>query len=128
MSLKEKTKEKVEEKTEEKIGFFTKVKLWGKAVKEGTVEFVAENPTMTVPILTGLFMFGAGLFRGLTGTGGKRYEHCRVQDPITGEYFLTDHPLTNSEIRELGDRMSEGSSKGEALEDMNLLREEKKRK
>lgn len=120
--------EEMEKQKEVKLGLFEKVKLWGKAVKDGTREFIVENPAMTMPILTGLIMFGGGILKGLTGTGGKRYEHCKIQDPITGEYFLAEHPLTNSEIRELGERMSNGDSKGEALDDMGLLRDEKRRK
>lgn len=121
-----KTEEIVE--TEVKLGFFDKVKLWGKALKQGTTEFIVENPAMTMPILTGLIMFGGGILKGLTGSSGKRLERCKVQDPITGEYFLAEHPLTNTEILELGERMSDGESKGEALDNMNLLRDEKKRK
>lgn len=131
MALEEVTLEKTEktvEVTEEKLGFFTKVKLWGKAIKDGTTEFIVENPAMTMPILTGLIMFGGGIIKGLTGSSGRKLDRCKVQDPITGEYFLADHPLTNSEIRELGDRMSSGEDKGEALENMGLLRNEKKRK
>ena len=128
METTEETKQEIQVQEEEKLGILEKGKLWMKAIKDGTREFIVENPAMTMPILTGLIMFGGGILKGLTGTGGKRYEHCKVQDPITGEYYLTEHPLTNGEIRELGERMSSGEMKGEALDNMGLLRDEKKRK
>jgi hypothetical protein len=47
---------------------------------------------------------------------------------VTGEEFMLKHPLRNDEILELGSRMIDGESKGEALNDMGLLRKERRRK
>ena len=51
-----------------------------------------------------------------------------VEDDITGLDFKTKHPMTNKEILELGDRMSVGQSKGDALNEMGLLKKERKRR
>ena len=107
-------KEKVKEKTDEG--------------KEKVLKFVDDHPEVIIPVISGLGMLTAGIFSGIMKSGSKRIEHCRVQDDVTDEYFLAAHPLTNDEILELGDRMIDGQRKGDALEEMGLLKKEKRRK
>ena len=53
---------------------------------------------------------------------------CRTKDRVTGCEYRTKHPLNNSEILELSDKMSAGMTKGEALDSMGLLKKERRRK
>ena len=123
--MEEKKKTEEETKTEEKKG----IALVWSGLKKGFKEagqIIKDNPMMIIPILGGTLRIVGKIIS--TASGAGNYDHCMVTDDITGEDFLTIHPLTNSEILNLGDRMSEGQSKGEALSDMGLLRNEKKRK
>jgi hypothetical protein len=45
-----------------------------------------------------------------------------VEDDVTGEDLVLDHPLTNDEILELNRRMKAGEFKADILRDMGLLR------
>lgn len=90
------------------------------------IHWGAKNPGLIVPMLIGGFTFISGLVNMVSGN--DQLEHCLAEDDRTGEKLLTKQPLTNAQILELGDRMDEGLSKGEALRDMGLLRDEKKRK
>lgn len=86
--------------------------------------YLAENPNCVIPLVSIVF----GGFNLLMSSANKRNNNCWVVDNITKEKFLTKHPLTNGEILELGERMNDGELKGEALSNMGLLKEEKRRK
>lgn len=91
------------------------------------VHKVAENLGWIIPA-AGLTISGLGAISGLF-SGTKKLEKCLVEDNYTGEDLLVKHPLTNSDILEMSDRMKEdGVTKAEALYDMGLLRNEKRRK
>ena len=51
-----------------------------------------------------------------------------VPDEITGLNYRTSHPLSNAEILELSDRMVDGETTGEALNNMGVLKQDKKKK
>ena len=53
---------------------------------------------------------------------------CRTKDGLTECEYRTKHPLNNREILELSDKMQSGMTKGEALNEMGLLKKERKRK
>ena len=110
--------------TTKKENIFVRAKNWGVRMVDKGVGFIAKNPMLIMP-LASLFV---GCIGAVTGGGAKRYESCKVEDDVTGENLITKHPLTNDEILELGDRMNEGIPKGRALDDMGLLRKERKRK
>lgn len=86
--------------------------------------YLAENPGAIIPFASIIFG-GANL---LINCRRKRNDDCLVKDTITNENYLLKHPLSNSEILELSERMNSGETKGEALSSMELLREEKRRK
>lgn len=86
--------------------------------------YLAENPGSIIPFASILF----GGLNLLINCRIKQNSNCWVKDIVTEEKFLAKHPLTNSEILELGERMSNGELKGEALSNMGLLKEEKRRK
>ncbi len=89
-------------------------------------EFVSKNPAMVLPMVS---MVGSLAFKGLSMlAGANQNDRCLSEDDVTGEEFMLKHPLTNNEILELGSRMIDGESKGEALNDMGLLRKERRRK
>ncbi len=120
---------------EENENIFTKAKKKVKEIKGKVKEFggkvvdeALKHPEITLPLMSGLGMAFMGGVKAITSAGDKQLEHCRVEDDVTGQYFLTDHPLTNDEILELGEKMIDGESKGEALRDMGVLRKEKRRK
>lgn len=119
----------MEEKNVEKQTIFVKAK---KKIKEKTdkaketagniFHFFAEHPEVTQAVFSGLATLGFGGIMAASRAGKQRLEACRVDDDITGERFLVEHPLTNDEILELNQRMSCGESKASALESMGLLR------
>ena len=112
--------------TEQKNFFVrTKNKIVSKA--KSFSKFVEENPSILLPMVS---LAGSLVFNGLRmlAGGNDRNEKCMVEDDVTGEHLVTKHPLTNAEILELADRMIDGQPKGSALDDMGLLRNEKRRK
>ena len=100
-------------------------RVWREAKDFGT--FLMENPMR-------LFQLGSGLVGcamtiiGLVSRFGGGGHDCEVPDEITGLNYRTSHPLTNQEIMELSDRLNAGESKGEALSNMGVLKEPKKKK
>lgn len=113
---------------QEKENIFKKAKKKAADVRNRIIDVALENPQISLTILSGFGMLVAGGAKALLGSGSNKLDKCRVQDDVTEEYFVTTHPLTNDEILELGERMIDGESKGKALKDMGVLREEKKRK
>lgn len=108
----------------EKESFLVKAKKWVGNAFDNSVGFIVKNPMLIAPLASIII----GGFTALTNGGEKRYDKCKVEDDLTGEEFIVKHPLTNDEILELGDRMVGGFPKGRALEDMGLLKNEKRRK
>ena len=97
--------------------------------KEKVGKFFEEHEEVT----SGLITFGCTVLPGIVAViggaiGGRNPEACLVEDDVTGLDFKTKHPMTNKEILELGDRMIDGQSKGDALNEMGLLKKEKKRR
>lgn len=128
--MEEQIKEKTEEKQEEVIegNFFQRAK---RRIQEEFIsigKFLKEHPEHMVTTVTGAI----GIVVTATGFAIKCFsgnsENCYVPDEVTGMNYLTDHPLTNSEIMELSDRMIDGESTGEALTNMGVLKNEKKRR
>lgn len=112
-NMKEKAKEKVE---------VLKTKV------EKGAKFVAENSWMVMPVLSGLGTLAITIMGVSKDKKAKYNQACLVKDDISGLKFKTTHPLTNHEIMELGERMNNGQSKGEALDEMELLKKERKRR
>lgn len=113
--------ENMKKKAKEKV-----VEVKEKAYKGA--KFLAENSWMVMPILSGLGTIAITAM-GVTKDKKNRYDQaCLVKDDISGLKFKTTHPLTNHEIMELSERMNDGQTKGEALNEMELLKKEKKRK
>lgn len=119
-----------EGREDKKMTLFERAKTIGKdwTIKGKTglakgVHYVAENAPWLVPVLitAGSFiMGGAELF------GGKQ---PATFDPRTREYLYLDHNMTNDEIVQANQIMREQAvTKAEALSEMGLLKEEKKRK
>lgn len=117
---KEELQEKVEEVPEKNL----LKRAWREAKDFGA--FLMENPMRLFQLGSGL-VGGAMTIIGLISRFGDGGHNCEVPDEITGLNFRTSHPLTNIEIMELSDRLSAGESKGEALSNMGVLKEQKKR-
>ena len=94
--------------------------------KQKVGDFVVNHPELVIPVAA----LGISVVGGAINTIAKAgdLEGCRVKDDVTELELLTKHPLTNSEILELNQRMIDGDPKAQALDDMGLLRKEKKRK
>lgn len=105
-----KTKEKFKEKRKK-----------AKENKERLFHFLAENPQITMSLFSAIGTIGIGGAIAVSKASRRHLEACQVEDDLTGENFLVDHPLTNDEILELNERMRCGQSKAEALRDMGLL-------
>lgn len=54
-------------------------------------------------------------------------KRCTTYDAYAGADLVTTHELTNSEVLEMTERMKSGQKKVEALNDMGLLKEDKRR-
>lgn len=108
----------------EKKSFGQKVKEVGKAIGEVLVK----NPMLLIPVVSGVFGIVGKVLNIAAGNGHNWNEHYLSEDDVTGEEYRLRHPMTNSEILELSERMIDGQPKGEALEDMGLLKNEKRRK
>lgn len=113
-----------------KVGLFERGKAIGKDLAskgktglEKSVHYAAENAPWLVPVAITVcsFIFGsAELFSG---------KQPSTVDPWTRERLNLDHNLTNNEIVEMNKLMREQDvTKAEALNEMGLLKEEKKRK
>ena len=98
--MEEQIKEKTEEKQEEVIegNFFQRAK---RRIQEEFIsigKFLKEHPEHMVTTVTGAI----GIVVTATGFAIKCFsgnsENCYVPDEVTGMNYLTDHPLTNSEI------------------------------
>jgi len=92
-----------------------------------TVHKIADNIGWVVPAI-GLTVSFISII-GSALSGDKKREACLVEDDFTGEDLMVKHPLTNSDILEMSDRMkTDGVTKAEALDDMGLLKNERRRK
>ena len=87
-------------------------------------EFFKEHEEVTSGLITLGFSILPGAMVAIVGAiaGGNNPEACLVKDDVTDLNFRTKHPMTNKEILELGDRMIDGQSKGDALNEMGLLK------
>ena len=92
------------------------------------VEYVNSHDEMVRPICMGVAAVIGGIICGAANVNVASKSSAVVEDDITGLEFRTKHPLTNSEILELDSRMIDGSSMGESLSDMGLLKKERKRR
>lgn len=119
MQLKDKAKVKFEE-----FKFKAKEKL------ERFGAYFNEHEEMNKLVLYGIVGVVGGIITGISTAagGGPTPPSCLVEDDITGLNFKTKRPLTNTQILELGDRMVDGQTKGEALQEMGMLKKEKKRR
>lgn len=89
-----------------------------------SVHWVATNTDWLVPSI----LMGAPIvLGGLAAIGGKN--NPSTYDPEMNEYLNLDHKLTNQELVQANKlRREEGITKAEALNEMGVLRYEKKRK
>lgn len=117
---------KIEEVKKE--SFLDRVKRKAKDVGTAALGIVSENPMLIIPIISGITAIFGGAVKAIGNAGNGHYDQCLVEDDVTGEEFLVKHPMTNDEILELGNRMIDGEWKGSALDEMGLLRNERKRK
>ena len=82
-----------------------------------------------VPLCISVGVSVIGGVAGIAKTNAdKQREGCRIESEVSGQTYLTTHPLSNHEIMELDRRMINGETTGEALDNMQVLRKEKKRK
>ena len=120
--------EKTVEEVKEKESFLNRVKQKAKDVGTAALGFISDNPMLIIPIISGVTAIFGGAAKAISNVGNGQYDKCLVEDDVTGEEFLVKHPMTNDEILELGSRMIDGEWKGSALDEMGLLRNERKRK
>lgn len=106
----------------------TKVKEKAKKVGKTFCEVCTEQPALVFTAATTVGGILLGVLTGTAAMNAEREQKCSVQDDLTGCEYKATHPLTNSEILELSDRLQQGESKGQALRNMGVLRKEKKRK
>ena len=118
-----KFKEKVKVKAVE-------LKAKAKETLERFGAYWSEHDELDKVVLYGITGIIGGIITGVAtiSGGGPAPASCLVEDDVTGLDFRTKKPLTNSQILELGDRMIDGQTKGEALSEMGMLKKERKRR
>ena len=105
------------------IGGAVKKKV--KEVKDEAVEFCVQNPGVIMPLMAGVGM----LITGASTMATRAARASTIKDENwTGGNFRTVHPLSNTELLELEQRLKNGEEKGEALSNMGVLKKEKRRK
>lgn len=120
------------EKTTEKKTFKQKVSeelsIWKMTFKNLKKE-MSENPETAGSLIVAagsILVGGIGLAASLLK---KNDEVNRINDDFVGSYWDLDIDLTNQRLLEMNQKMiDEGISKGEALDQLGWLKNEKKRK
>lgn len=82
----------------------------------------------TIGVIGGIITGFSNVAEVAKGSPTNTIPSCRVEDDVTGLEFRTKKPLTNDQILELGSRMIDGQTKGEALSEMGMLKKERKRR
>lgn len=128
MDIKAFCEEKVKPKFDKGV---EKVKAGGKKVVE-TIKIVGEtfvkNPMLAVMALTTIGSTVTTVMNTISRNKEEEEDRCTTYDSYAGMDVTTTHELSNQEILEMTERMKAGQKKVEALNDMGLLREDKKRK
>lgn len=117
----EEIKAKVQEKGEQ-------AKKWGEKKKNEVTETVKKYPFIVKPILIATGTILVGIFKTVNSIQEGKTNKCKVESDISGLDYIVKHPMTNQEILELDQKMADGERKGEALDDMELLKKERRRK
>lgn len=100
-------------------------------VREGAEklgDYLEEHSSMVYTIVSVGGAVIAGTIAGISQVGSTNRESCNVEDDVTGLNYRTKRPLTNQQILELSDRMIDGESMGGALDEMGVLKKERRRK
>ena len=120
---------KTEEKVEKKENFLIRGKRWVVNKFKTVCKVADENPGLVFEaavIIGGVFIGG---LKALASGGSSSYqEKCLIESDVSDQCYKVKHPLTNQEILELDDKLVDGMTTGEALDNMGLLRKERKRK
>lgn len=128
MDIKAFCEEKVKPKFDKGV---EKVKAGGKKVVETTKivgETFVKNPMLAVMALTTIGSTVTTVMNTISRNKEEEEDRCTTYDSYAGMDITTTHELSNQEILEMTERMKAGQKKVEALNDMGLLREDKKRK
>lgn len=113
---------------QENEGFFAKIKRRAVEIKSTATEFFTENPNAIFGIASGIGTIGLAIARIIFSAASKSGAGYSMESDISGGEFRLNHPLTNAEIQELDNRMLEGASMGDALEEMGALKKERRRR
>lgn len=128
MDIKAFCEEKVKPKFDKGV---EKVKAGGKKVVETTKivgETFVKNPMLAVMALSTIGSTVTTVLNTVSRNKEEEEDRCTTYDSYAGMDITTTHELSNQEILEMTERMKAGQKKVEALNDMGLLREDKKRK
>ena len=128
MDIKAFCEEKVKPKFDKGV---EKVKAGGKKVVETTKivgETFVKNPMLAVMALSTIGSTVTTVLNTVSRNKEEEEDRCTTYDSYAGMDITTTHELSNQEILEMTERMKAGQKKVEALNDMGLLRDDKKRK
>ena len=128
MDIKAFCEEKVKPKFDKGV---EKVKAGGKKVVETTKivgETFVKNPMLAVMALSTIGSTVTTVLNTVSRNKEEEEDRCTTYDSYAEMDITTTHELSNQEILEMTERMKAGQKKVEALNDMGLLREDKKRK
>ena len=128
MSIKSFYEEKMKPKVDAGV---EKVKAGGKKVVETTKivgETFAKNPMLAVMAISTIGSTVTTIMNTVSRNKEEEEDRCTTYDAYAGMEITTTHELSNQEILEMTERMKAGQKKVEALNDMGLLKEDKKRK
>lgn len=120
-------KNKTEKKTfKQKIS--EEVQIWKQTFKNLKTE-LSKDPEKAGTFIAGAISLISGLIFVGSSLARNGNEENRIEDDFVGSYWNLDIDVTNQQLLELNQLMiDEGISKGEALNRLGWLKEEKKRK
>ncbi len=104
------------------------IKFKAKEGAEKLGDYLEEHENMVYTIVSVGGAVIAGAIAGVSQIGNMNPESREIEDDVTGLKFRVKKPLTNQQIMELGDRMIDGEPMGNALDDMGVLKRERRRR
>ena len=99
-----------------------KVKEQAKIIGEAAMGVIAENPILLIPIITSATAILGGGIKKIQDGGKERAEACRIPNNLTGVDWELKRPMTNEQNMEYENRLINGQTPGDALDEMGLLK------
>lgn len=127
MNVKEFYNEKVVPKMKETAEKVKETANKAKAAGKIVVDTFKENPTLAVMAIASVKDIISIVVATTERSREENQARLQTHDAYSDCDLTTKHELTNAEILEMTERMKTGQTKAEALNDMGLLKKERRR-